>query len=87
MAVPYDNTTACSASPSGDCWSFPWFGAAFLNFTNNLNWEALEVITDDGYILNMIHVTTSNSASKGPVLLVHGSQADGTRWFLGADEQ
>ena len=51
------------------------------------------MITDDGYILQMAHVTTDENGeigaaqgSKGPLLLVHDAYTDGTSYLEGYDK-
>ena len=48
----------------------------------DLDWNAHEVHTDDGYILNLIRLTTQDqSQEKQPVLLVHGMMSNGVKFL------
>jgi len=50
------------------------------------DWEAHKVHTEDKYILTTFHITgkksaTSETASKGTVLIQHGDYEDGAYWL------
>lgn len=53
--------------------------------TAGLNYEAVKVSTNEGYELNMFHITSLKAGAskvedqtKGPLLLVHGEDQDST---------
>ena len=49
------------------------------------DWEAIEVKTDDGYILTTFHVTGNKDGplkpTLPPVLIQHGDMSDGAAWL------
>ena len=49
------------------------------------DWEALEVTTDDDYILTTFHILgkkgEARDGSAGAVLMMHGDTEDGTSWI------
>ena len=68
---------ACNALPDMSLYLAQYFG-----------FENIEVTTDDGYILQMAHITTDelgnesvNAPLKGPLLMIHDQDTDGTSYL------
>lgn len=86
-AQSFDCTSDISPNDEATCDVNPWF-AEIVNTTGNNKYEAVEVTTADGYILNMFRFTGGPDGDPipghgSPVLLVHGEAGDSTSWFNG----
>ena len=51
-------------------------------------WEAIKVLTDDGFILTTFHITGKTDTgpftpTMPPVLIQHGDSSDGSNWVAG----
>ena len=53
--------------------SFTDFEDCFNTYGENYRWEPHEVITEDGYKLNMFRILTEEEAPYGPMLIQHGT--------------
>ena len=67
-----------------DCRALPYYAQVIFN-DSNYTWEKIDVTTEDGYQINMVHLlgddTGARDPTKSPLLLVHGNLTDGLVWF------
>ena len=55
-------------------------------------WEAIEITTDDSYILTTFHITENKNQkvvldpSLHPIVMMNGSNCDATSWFWSWDD-
>ena len=60
--------------------NYPRFDNLMKDYSD-YNWEAVEVTTEDGYILTAFHIIGNVETTMDPVLFMHGSYIDGVDWF------
>ena len=71
---------------------FKEFSDVMNHYGDGYDWEPHEVITEDGYILNMFRLTANElgepiTAPKGPLFLQHGLTVNAANWFTGKTTQ
>ena len=72
-----------------DCEALPLYASLISEVgVGNYAWEKIDLTTEDGYQLTMVHITgdengagSPSSPDKSPLLLVHGLNTDGLIWF------
>jgi len=83
------------SSPRSDAAHFPKIAELMDSIGGGYAWRSYEVITNDGYRLNVFRIIGSHRAktraklypqNKGPLLLVHGFSSDAETWFDRSDE-
>ena len=56
------------------------------------SWEAIEITTDDSYILTTFHIKENKNNKKArdpslhPIVMMNGSNCDATSWFWSWDD-
>ena len=64
--------------------------ADYVSWYEGYTWEAVNVTTEDGFILTTFHITGNSDGlftpTRPPVLIQHGDHGDGAEWFDSYDE-
>ena len=62
---------------------YPDFAQVMDTTFPDVDWEAIEVTTDDGYILTLFHIWKEDllNDSVGPIMLQHGRGGYATTWL------